>query len=726
MMRKQGITVTVMVITIIILTILAGTITVSTYSTINYSRLSAWTTEITYIQDVVNEEINTSSGTDYTLGDITINVEGIVQDEQFEGEIIADDNTVTLKILDLGKLKITNTTYGNLDATTDVYAISMQTGRVYYVQGIEIDGEIYYSLTDSLKQRFNLSTVANNLSSIVFVPSVIGYTNQPITVVVKVPNTYTNIVISTSNDEIQIGSQTVKETTYEYAINANQIEGNYVVTVSYNDGTQTLTSKYNVNGYDVTAPVIQELTDENFVYKQTDTAVIDYLINITATDENGIKVIKYAIGLIEEQEAREYFEQNGNVIIGGKINLAGISSTYTIYAEDNAGNFSILSFDHSKWVIATVDGVPIPKGFVASEATGESTKDGGLVIYEGTEPVTDENVKTAKRTRNQYVWVPVEDFSKFLRKGFRAYSSSVIDSDGNYYALGTIDKYWEVMVNKETNLPLEKMEDQGANYMTATTLAEVQEMYASVKEYKGFYIARYEMGVDNQRAKGDEILKTNVYSMLGKIPYTYIPWTQNNNMAEDTNGAVQVARSIYPATNTNYGVVSTLTYGVQWDRTLSWWLEVGAKDGKGNVVTDIYVNTSYGNYADRAIAVGDLNDGAKYMLVTVTSNDDSNTTTITYGAYQEVMASDTKASGIIWQLSTGALKVASVNNIYDMAGNVNEWTMEGNSNVYHVLRGGNSQATENDSGGSVSSQATASIASTWPNAGFRTALYIKK
>ena len=40
-------------------------------------------------------------------------------------------------------------------------------------------------------------------------------------------------------------------------------------------------------------------------------------------------------------------------------------------------------------------------------------KDSGFVIYEGEEEVTDTNVADAQKTRNQYVWVPVEDISKF-------------------------------------------------------------------------------------------------------------------------------------------------------------------------------------------------------------------------------------------------------------------------------------------------------------------------
>ncbi len=349
-------------------------------------------------------------------------------------------------------------------------------------------------------------------------------------------------------------------------------------------------------------------------------------------------------------------------------------------------------------VIAIVDTVPIPKGFVASSVAGENTKNGGLVIYEGTTPVTAANVEDAKRTRNQYVWVPVEDFSKFVRQDF--YNLNTISN-----TLGTGN--WEVVLDTTTNMPLATQDE---NYVTSTTLAEVQAMYESVKEYKGFYIARYEAGIDTQGTSETTLVKgSNVYSMMGKIPYE-IPWTKNDKMNEDTGGAVEVARSMYPVTNTNYGVVSTLTYGVQWDRTLAWWLEVGAKDGKGNVITSVTDSASYGNYDDHVIAAGDLNDGAKYGVY------DYNEGTI---EFQTATASSTKASGTWWALTTGALKAASVNNIYDMAGNMMEWTMEGSGVYERIARGGHFEGYGD--GDDVSSRT-----SVYGSSGFRSALYIKK
>ena len=62
---------------------------------------------------------------------------------------------------------------------------------------------------------------------------------------------------------------------------------------------------------------------------------------------------------------------------------------------------------------ASGDKVPVPNGYVGSSVTGENEIDTGYVIYEGEEEVTDSNVADAQKSRNQYVWIPVPDISKF-------------------------------------------------------------------------------------------------------------------------------------------------------------------------------------------------------------------------------------------------------------------------------------------------------------------------
>jgi len=361
------------------------------------------------------------------------------------------------------------------------------------------------------------------------------------------------------------------------------------------------------------------------------------------------------------------------------------------------------------WVIASVDGVPIPKGFVASQYAGtetepgENTKDGGLVIYEGTVPVTKDNIDEARRTRNQYVWVPVEDFSDFVRKNF-GLSNTISNELGN--------KYWEVELDLTTNMPLDT---QDSAYMTKTTLDEVQLMYESVKEYKGFYIARYEAGLDieDRKTSDDGEIKTVVYSMMNKAPYNYVRWTYNNVMDEDTNGAVEVARSIYPKTNTNYGVVSTLTYGVQWDRTLAWWVETKATNGTGDVTIDsnakLRDSRDFGNYRYNAIANSTFNSGASVSRG--------------YGeTYTTIDSSYAKEIGQEHLLTTGATEEARVNNIYDMAGNLHEWTMEGRITHCHVVRG---DRFVNWDEYSVVSRSDYDPDEAYGSFGFRPALYIK-
>ena len=72
--------------------------------------------------------------------------------------------------------------------------------------------------------------------------------------------------------------------------------------------------------------------------------------------------------------------------------------------KDPTENWDLSKVDPVQSTDATPVTVPVPKGYVASKVTGETTVENGFVIYEETDEVNDTNKDTAQTTRNQFVW----------------------------------------------------------------------------------------------------------------------------------------------------------------------------------------------------------------------------------------------------------------------------------------------------------------------------------
>ena len=169
---------------------------------------------------------------------------------------------------------------------------------------------------------------------------------------------------------------------------------------------------------------------------------------------------------------------------------------------------------------------------------------------------------------------------------------------------------------------------------------EFNKMKESVLRYKGFYVARYE-------ASKDDINIDKAASKRGKNVWNDITW--GNSMTDiGTEGAVAKSQNMYTDYKV-YGVHSTLIYGIQWDAIMSW---IEPKYKNEDTKDQLYENKSFvansenmGNYYD---------------------NDTTNNPMLT--------GSDIKYK---------------VKNIYDLAGNVSEWTMESKDNSQRVGRGSN-------------------------------------
>ena len=210
---------------------------------------------------------------------------------------------------------------------------------------------------------------------------------------------------------------------------------------------------------------------------------------------------------------------------------------------------------------------------------------------------------------------------------------------------------------------------------TATTKKEAKDMYASVKKNGGFYIGRYEAGKDTEE---------KVVVQKNANVYNRIPWSSTGEMQEDeratTEGAVELSRNF--ARENNYKTVqSTLIYGVQWDAVMNW-----MKD----------VENSSATSTDK-----------KYIIDSTGM-----------GWYDGVSGNSEHKTGI--DLNGGKNQVKKV---YDLAGNVSEWTMESCNTNFRVGRGGSYGGTGSNS---PASYRGSNYPSTSPgNVGFRPTLFLK-
>ena len=305
---------------------------------------------------------------------------------------------------------------------------------------------------------------------------------------------------------------------------------------------------------------------------------------------------------------------------------------------------------------ASGDKVPVPKGFVGSSATGENEIDTGFVIYEGEEEVTDSNVADAQKTRNQYVWIPVPDPSTFYgtdangKKWGKIYNFSTSTSNET----GTTANNWsesngvmsisdttygyrepDVLSSYDTPYYLKKYkvsEDSKLDFLMRQEV-DFNNMVDSVEKYGGFYIGRYETGDLNQDVAVVQKGNTNISNQTWYTMYKKCKTLSNNNN----------------------NVVTGMAWGNQFDRTLMWLIESGAKT-KEEISSN---STSWANYGN---ATFEYTNSSGSVV--------------------------TKNSGSYVRIPAGSTDYTKVNNIYDLAGNVYDWTMEAYSSDYRAMRGG--------------------------------------
>ena len=170
----------------------------------------------------------------------------------------------------------------------------------------------------------------------------------------------------------------------------------------------------------------------------------------------------------------------------------------------------------------------------------------------------------------------------------------------------------------------------------------------SVERYKGFYIGRYEAGDKESTGTTKATFRTSssdtsnsVTIKADQVPYNYVTRTQAISLAEGFK------------TQQGYKAKTKLVSSYAWDTTIAF-IE--------KTVNNYGSSSSQGNYSDTSVTYKDITDESK--------------------------PEKTKAENSSLLVATG--QTTPVCNIYDMGGNVFEWTTESYSitNFPYARRGG--------------------------------------
>ena len=283
--------------------------------------------------------------------------------------------------------------------------------------------------------------------------------------------------------------------------------------------------------------------------------------------------------------------------------------------------------------------VPVPTGYTASSASDENSVSGGFVIYEGTEAVTDSNKWEAQCNRNQYVWIPIADVSDMYWRDQttgKKYGTRYTCSSSAYTKDST--KKYEPQTTQydiqSTNLTKYLNGMSREDFLMEMEI-DFDKMLNSVATYGGYYIGRYQTGDLSQATPVVKRINTDINKQTW-----YTMWKKARKLS-GTSAGVQ------------------MIWGIQWDETLKWLIDTGEKT-YAEIASD---STSWGNYYNNS-----------FTYYTNTSKSTS-----------------TKSKNNSTRIPSGAYEGANANNVFDLAGNVWDWTCESDGSGtgnYRYIRGG--------------------------------------
>lgn len=242
---------------------------------------------------------------------------------------------------------------------------------------------------------------------------------------------------------------------------------------------------------------------------------------------------------------------------------------------------------------------------------------------------------------NQFVWVEVPKSTEVYKTaGIEITEFFEDDSNGAYTKIEADLREYV----KEFNTRADGFSDVNAIYNTiglteSNYTALKYKMLKSIYSHGGFYIGRYETGLESggrtesSSIDATPVIKANAY------PYNFVTCSQANTLASRLKQT---------------GYTTSLMFGIQWDLVMKYLQTNGISQEQDWLKTD---SSEWGNYKNNTYTL--TNSGAKY-------NHTANTwaTTIPYEKLEN--------SQVL--MGSGANSGFCAQNIYDLAGNLSEWT----------------------------------------------------
>ena len=317
---------------------------------------------------------------------------------------------------------------------------------------------------------------------------------------------------------------------------------------------------------------------------------------------------------------------------------------------------------------------------------------------------------------NEYVWVVVPRTTAVYKTTGLGKTTF---TDADYTSIeNDLKEYTKTYRGSTSYSDTWYADDKNEGWLSETEYTELKNsMLKSVYENGGFYVGRYEAGIEttgtNRTSNTDKnsdgkytMPSTTPVTKADAYPYTYVTRTQAQNLASKVNAGTKTI---------------SLMFGVQWDLVLAFMSRDTAKITSTDVLTKN--STVIGNYRD---SVFQLSQTGKYATMSAynlssTWNPSTTPTANFVDTSRNKIAQSSDSNGIL--VTTGTSEKNKVMNIYDIAGNVWEWTLENTSDTNRpcAFRGG---GCDNTGSGSPASSRNGDSTTTGNNGiGFRVSLW---